>query len=169
MDIYRSGSSVVPLLWMWRAVCSLLLGAMLQVLRRVTILIASTAAITTVSATAYLMTSHGDVTWSYINNMASKMAAFARRCPIKALLNVDWTKLIGISGVLLRKLKAELTSKSSIALSLVVTVTPLLFCSEYIRRLLILFSYYPRHPSHSERTLRSRIFNAYFEVAMLML
>jgi len=40
---------------------------------------AGTAAIATASAAAYLMTSYGDVTRSYVINMAAKMADFAAR------------------------------------------------------------------------------------------
>ena len=51
----------------------------MQVLRCVTVVMAGTAAIATASAAAYLMTSYGDVTRSYVINMAAKMADFAAR------------------------------------------------------------------------------------------
>jgi len=58
-----------------------LLDLWLQVLRRVSVLLAGTAVATTVSAAVYLMTSHRDVTWSYIDDMARKVAALFARGP----------------------------------------------------------------------------------------
>jgi len=56
---------------------------------------AGTVAIATVSTSAYLMTSYGDVTWSYVNNMASKMAAFAAQRLSRTASDVDlWNEFV---------------------------------------------------------------------------
>ena len=64
-------------------------GISLQILRGVVVVLAGTTVAATVSATVYLMTSHRDITWSYVDNMARKMAALAGRGLTKALPNPE--------------------------------------------------------------------------------
>ena len=62
-----------------------------QVLRGVGTVLTGTSVLAAVSTVVYLMTSHRDVTWSYVDNMARKMAAFAgqARSKIGLLPNVE--------------------------------------------------------------------------------
>ena len=60
-----------------------------QVLRGVGSVLTGTAVLAAVSTVVYLMTSHRDVTWSYVDNMARKMAAFAGQARSKILPNVE--------------------------------------------------------------------------------
>jgi len=63
-----------------------------QVLRRVAVVTTAAAAVATLGAAAcqLLPVSRGlGVTWSCVNNMASNMAALARRAAAKALPGVD--------------------------------------------------------------------------------
>lgn len=60
-----------------------------KVLRGVGSVLTGTAVLAAVSTVVYLMTSHRDVTWSYVDNMARKMAAFAGQARSKILPNVE--------------------------------------------------------------------------------
>jgi len=64
----------------------------LQVLRVASFVLVGTAVASTVSAVVYLMTSHRNVTWFYVDKMASKIAAGWARL---------WMKMLGIFYVLL--------------------------------------------------------------------